>query len=108
MKKLIPADTVDAAGNVWETTGENIRRGAREFSEDSVTEIADILFPVGSIYCGENPYVLSIGTWSQITVTEATIAVIGNVNITGTRDNIGAFGSTARPTIAIRLWKRES
>lgn len=48
MKKLIPADTVDAAGNVLETTGENIRRRAKEFSEDIIKAIVDILLPVGT------------------------------------------------------------
>ena len=54
MKKLIPADTVDAKGNVWETTGENIRCGAKEFSDNDVKAIVNILFPVGSVYCGES------------------------------------------------------
>lgn len=68
MKKLIPADTVDAAGNVWETVGENIRRGEKEISENSVKEIVDILFPVGSVYCGTNTFILSVGTWKHINV----------------------------------------
>lgn len=63
MKKLIPADTVDVAGNVWETTGENIRNGEKEFSKNAIMSIADILFPVGSVYCGENAFVLSVGKW---------------------------------------------
>jgi hypothetical protein len=50
MKKLIPANTVDANGNVWETVGENIRSGAKECSEDNVKEIVDIIFPIGSIF----------------------------------------------------------
>lgn len=66
MKKLIPADTVDANGIVWETTGENIRRGAKEFSEDNIKAIVDILFPVGSVLCGENAFITSVGKWEQI------------------------------------------
>lgn len=66
MKKLIPADTVDAAGNVWETTGENIRRGAKETSIDSMKAIVDVLFPVGSVLCGENAFIISVGKWEQI------------------------------------------
>ena len=66
MKKLIPADTVDLDGNVWETTGENIRHGVKGFYESEVKAIIDIMFPVGSVYCGENAFVLSVGTWSLI------------------------------------------
>lgn len=66
MKKLIPADTVDAKGNVWETVGENIRRGAKDTSIDAVKEIVDILFPVGCILCGENTFITSVGTWELI------------------------------------------
>ena len=66
MKNLIQADTVDTKGNVWETTGENIRRGVKEFSEDNIKAIVDILFPVGSVLCGENAFITSVGKWEQI------------------------------------------
>lgn len=85
MKKLIPADTVDANGNVWETTGENIRCGAKEFSENSVKEIVDILFPVGCVFCGENEFILSVGTWEKLTT-----------------------GSTETNGASLRFWKRVS
>lgn len=76
MKKLIPADTVDAKGNVWETVGENIRNGAKEFSEDSVKEIVDILFPIGSVYCGKNSFILSVGKWKHINVGASGRSII--------------------------------
>lgn len=76
MKKLIPADTVDAAGNVWETVGENIRGGAKEFSNNDVKEIVDILFPVGSVYCGINAFILSVGKWKHINVGANGRAII--------------------------------
>lgn len=76
MKKLIPADTVDVAGNVWETVGENIRKGAKEFSEDIVKEIVNILFPVGSVYCGTNAFILSVGKWKHVNVGANGRAVI--------------------------------
>lgn len=66
MKNLIPADTVDTDGRVWETTGENIRHGAKEFSENDVKALVNMLFPVGSVFCGENDVILSVGTWEQI------------------------------------------
>ena len=39
MKKLIPADTVDIDGTVWETIGENIRHGAKEFSNTDIVNL---------------------------------------------------------------------
>lgn len=67
MKKLIPADMVDANGNVWPTTGENIRKGAKEFYENEVKAIVNVLFPVGSVYCGDNPFITSVGKWDLLT-----------------------------------------
>lgn len=83
MNKLIPADTVDAAGNVWETTGENIRRGAKEFSEDDIKDIVDVLFPVGSIYCGENSMITSVGTWKLIEENSGLPIRLGTASPTG-------------------------
>lgn len=76
MKKLIPADTVDAAGNVWGNVGENIRKGAKEFSEDIIKEIVNILFPVGSVYCGTNAFILSVGKWKHVNVGANGRAII--------------------------------
>lgn len=93
MKKLIPADTVDAAGNVWETTGENIRRGAKEYSDDIVKQIVDILFPVGSVYCGENSIITSVGTWEVIKRHSGEPLFLGETVVSG--------DSTIKPKILI-------
>lgn len=83
MEKLIPADTVDSAGNVWETVGENIRNGAKKFSESSVKAIVDILFPVGSVYCGENAFILSVGKWELIVNGVGKFVQLGKTYNTG-------------------------
>ena len=108
MRQLIPADTVDAAGNVWETPGENIRRGEKEFSENSVKEIVDILFPVGSVYCGENAFVLSVGEWEQLLDIVSYPVYVASSVATGEK----ASARVAEPpekystVAAIRMWKR--
>lgn len=107
MKKLIPADTVDANGNVWETTGENIRCGAKEFSENSVKEIVDILFPVGCVFCGENEFILSVGTWEKLTALDGRVVVVGNSTPSGGRLSI-TTGSTETNGASLRFWKRVS
>ena len=78
MNKLIPADTVDVKGNVWETTGENIRRGEKDFSENCVKAIVNSMFPVGSIYCGENSYILSVGEWETIVGNGRPVVISGS------------------------------
>lgn len=111
MKNLIPADTIDAKGNVWKTTGENIRHGAKEFSENDIRDIVDIIFPVGSVYCGENSFVLSVGTWKQITDHVGSPVILGS--------SLASGGVSSQPTIlksdteknfyiAIRMFKRIS
>lgn len=108
-KKLIPADTVDAAGNVWETTGENIRRGAKETSIDSMKEIVDILFPVGSIYCGENSFITQVGTWEVIGTDGGLPLIMAPSNTTGARDSskyVAAMQEVNNPAVAVRFWKR--
>lgn len=77
MKKLIPADTVDSEGNVWKTVGENIRYGAKEFSIEELKSIVDILFPVGSVYCGENAFITSVGKWEQISSHVGSAILLG-------------------------------
>ena len=111
MKKLIPADTVDAEGTVWETVGENIRRGAKDFSENSVKAIVNILFPVGSVYCGENSFILTVGTWEQIKAPTAGLYRLGVNVLTGNQfdnDIISTGASVKGKVISIRLWKRVS
>lgn len=102
MNKLIPADTVDAAGNVWETTGENIRRGEKEFSKDEVKAIVDVLFPVGSVLCGENVFITSVGTWEQIQNSSGLPYLQGQGTLSGelishdkytTSESIGSYPS---------------
>ena len=111
MKKLIPADTVDAAGNVWETTGENIRNGVREISERDVKMLVNVLFPIGSVYCGENSFVLSVGKWSLITASDWYPIYLGEGSSSGTiltqTPEYSKTGSTARG-VALRMWKRVS
>ena len=112
MKKLIPADTVDAAGNVWETTGENIRRGAKEFFEDDIKGIVDVLFPVGSIYCGENEVITSVGKWELIMENAGLPIRLGTASPTGSpmvRPQL--VENTDVPTISypsVRIWRRVS
>lgn len=111
MKSLIPADTVDAAGNVWETTGENIRKGVREFSENDIREIVDILFPIGSVYCGENAFILTVGTWKVISTDGGLPLIMAPNNTTGNRDYsrfVVSSQEATNPAVAVRFWKRVS
>lgn len=110
MEKLIPADTVGANGTVWKTTGENIRRGSKEFSEDTVKEIVDILFPVGSVYCGENTFILSVGTWNIITSAVSLPVYVASSVKTGERaqGRIAPLPETYSDVASIRMWKRVS
>lgn len=108
MKKLIPADTVDAAGNVWPTTGENIRSGVREISEGDVKLLVNILFPVGSVYCGENSFILSVGKWEIIRNSGGRLVVAGEGPISGNFSSITTGDTTTINTVYIRLWKRVS
>lgn len=110
MKKLIPADTVDANGTVWETVGENIRRGEKEFSVDIIKEIANILFPVGSVYCGENTFILSVGKWNLITSTVSLPVYVASSIMSGERaqGRVAPFPENYSDVAAIRMWKRVS
>ena len=55
-----PADTVDAAGKVWPTVGENIRNGANGFDYDALMDkmIKD-MYPMNFILVGEVPSLVS-------------------------------------------------
>ena len=106
MKKLIPADTVDSEGTVWETIGENIRHGSKEYTENSIKAIVDIMFPVGSVYCGENSFILSVGQWNQITNTSGRSIALGASAQSGSNITVGD-NSTVTQT-ALRMWKRVS
>lgn len=108
MKKLIPADTVDAAGNVWETTGENIRKGAREYSADEVKAIVNIMFPIGSLYCGENNYVLSVGTWETLKDGNFKPLLLSAEKMSGTRTATTIAGAESLVGVNLRIWKRVS
>lgn len=110
MKKLIPADTVDANGTVWETVGENIRRGEKEFSVDIIKEIANILFPVGSVYCGENTFILSVGKWNLITSTVSLPVYVASSVMSGERaqGRVAPIPENYSDVAAIRMWKRVS
>lgn len=110
MKKLIPADTVDAAGNVWKTVGENVRHGEKEFSINDVKTLVDILFPVGSVYVGENSFILSVGKWEQITANGGQPIFLGEAGVTGssiTRSEYNVMETSRRYTL-IRIFKRVS
>lgn len=104
-KNLIPSDTVDAAGNVYRTVGENIRFGDKDFSKESVKSIVDVLFPVGSVYAGENSFILSVGTWENIGA-EGTPVYVGVLDPTGTTYNAPAIAQTQGSVFTIRVWKR--
>ena len=110
MKKLIPADTVDANGSVWETVGENIRRGEKEFSDDTIKEITNILFPVGSVYCGENTFILSVGKWNLITSAVSLPVYVASSVMTGERaqGRVAPIPETYSDVASIRMWKRVS
>lgn len=109
MTKLIPADTIDAEGNVWETTGENIRRGKKEFSTNDAKEIVDILFPVGSVYCGENSFILSVGVWVLLVENAGRIIRSGNTIATGssyTSEAIQADSASTDYYVSLRMYRR--
>lgn len=110
MKKLIPADTVDANGKVHETVGENIRNGEKNFSANDVKAIVDILFPVGSVYCGESAFILSVGKW-EIASSLSRLLLNASSTITGSTVNSN-YSVPAQETygqaVAIRMWKRVS
>lgn len=111
MKKLIPADTVDAKGTVWETTGENIRHGAKSFSDNDMKAIVDILFPIGSVFCGESSFILTVGIWQQIKAPVASLFRLGVQIKTGetfNNTNINPDAGVTGEVISIRLWKRVS
>ena len=110
MKKLIPADTVDANGSVWETVGENIRRGEKEFSDDTIKEITNILFPVGSVYCGENTFILSVGKWNLIDSAVSLPVYVASSVMTGERaqGRVAPLPETYSDVASIRMWKRVS
>lgn len=108
MKKLIPADTVDAEGKVWETVGENIRYGAKEFSIEKLKSIVDILFPVKSVYCGENAFILSVGEWKQLTDIVSYPVYVASSVASGEKASarVAAPPETYSTVAAIRMWKR--
>lgn len=109
MKKLIPADTVDLAGNVWETIGENIRHGVKDFYESEVKAIIDIMFPVGSVYCGENAFVLSVGTWRIVSEQAKQLIAAKSASSGTTITATIPSGNLAQTSVyALRLWKRIS
>lgn len=110
MKKLIPADTVDANGTVWETVRENIRMGEKEFSDDTIKEITNILFPVGSVYCGENTFILSVGKWDPVTSVVSLPVYVASTVRTGERAQGRATPppETYSDVASIRMWKRVS
>ena len=111
MKRLIPADTVDAEGTVWPTIGENIRNGAKSFSERDARAIVDILFPIGSIFCGDNVFILSIGEWKQFTIPAGSVIRLGVNAMSGTISSLSKITESSSEKgqyISVRLWKRVS
>lgn len=109
MKNLIPADTVDVEGNVWETTGENIRHGKKEFSTNDAKEIVDILFPVGSVYCGESSFILSVGVWKLLVENAGRVVRSGNAIESGSSyksDKILTDSASTDYYVSLRMCKR--
>lgn len=111
MERLIPADTVDAEGTVWETTGENIRNGAKNFSERDARMLVDILYPVGSFYLGDNEFITSVGEWEKLAGGITWALTLANESITGETLS-SRFVSPEQqefyPSIGVRIWKRVS
>ena len=111
MKKLIPADTVDASGVVWDTTGENIRHGAKEFSETEIKAIVDILYPVGSIYCGDSAFILSVGKWTQISANAGKAILEAGTVMSGATVTVPQLAKSDtindRYTV-LRIYRRDS
>lgn len=108
MRQLIPADTVDANGIAWETAGENIRKGAKEFSANDVKSIIDTMFPVGSIFCGENSLLFSVGEWKLLTGFGSYVLSGGTDEVTGDIKNGSIQGTEAGHAFILRMWKRVS
>lgn len=111
MTKLIPANTVDSEGNVWETVGENIRHGAKEFSETEIKAIVDILYPVGSTYCGDNAFILSVGKWTQISANAGKAILTAGTVMSGatiTASQIVTSDTTKDKYTALRIYRRDS
>lgn len=111
MKKLIPADTVDANGVVWYTTGENIRHGAKEFSETEIKAIVDILYPVGSTYCGDNAFILSVGKWTQINANSGKAILEAGTVMSGatiTAPQLAKSDTIQDRYTVLRIYRRDS
>ena len=107
MKKLISADTVDSAGNAWETVGENIRNGAKDFSNTDMRQIIDMLFPIGTIYCGENEAIRKVGTWKVLSDLAGRMVVSSKTIPSGSVSIVKvSAGDTTSELVALRFWKR--
>lgn len=91
---------------MWETTGENIRNGVREFSEKDAKLLANAMFPIGSVYCGENSFILSVGEWTQITTNAGKPLVLGSASVSGSSVQFEIGGTTPVNQTVIRMWKR--
>lgn len=61
-QKIYPADTVDSAGKVWDTVGENIRNGkkssVKNVVDNAIDDLLNAMYPVGYTYIGELPPLL--------------------------------------------------
>lgn len=107
MKNLIPADTIDAEGHVWETVGENIRNGAKHFSAHEIIEILQIMYPIGSVYVGDSSFLSLFGSWKHI-------GLAGMPYVAGTSQTSGSIidatikGSDSISSIVLNMWKRVS
>lgn len=92
-----------------ETTGENIRRGKKELSTNDVKELVDILFPVGSVYCGENSFILSVGAWKLLVENSGRVICSGNNIETGSSyksDMILRDSTSTNYYVSLRMYKR--
>lgn len=120
-----PADTVDATGKVWGTTGENIRNGSKssEYLDNTLEKIIKEMYPINFVIVGEVPPLVSKYTsWAPLPYNVSGIGFRLGINApTGTLDNsvgctfmtlneqkkilpdLSGFQSTS---IFIRFWKR--
>ena len=91
----------------WERM-ENCRGGAKEFSEYNVKEIVDIIFPIGSIFIGENAFILSVGTWEPVPHSN-DIPLHGSIDApTGNVRRWSMKGTETANSMTVRLWRRVS
>ena len=82
----------------------------REYSESNIKAIVDVLFPVGSVFAGENNFILSVGKWEQIVANSGRAIILGENAVSGssTRLNVFTVDTAEVHYTILRLFKRVS